>query len=203
MRRLQRGERLLVATHNADKLAEIRALLISYHVEVVSSADLGLPSPAETEDSFVGNARLKAHAGARAAGLLTLADDSGLTIDALQGAPGVHTADWAETPIGRDFGLAMQECWTRLEEISAPFPRRSQFRATLVLAEPEGGDAVFEGVVPGQLVWPGRGTGGHGYDPIFQPDGYSATFGEMDLHTKNRISHRAVALEKFIKECVG
>lgn len=203
MRRLRRGERLLVATHNADKLSEIRALLAPYEVGVVSSSDLGLPAPEETEDSFVGNARLKAHAGARATGLLTLADDSGMTIDALGGAPGVHTSDWAETPNGRNFDMAMRRCWTRLEEISAPYPRRAQFRAALVMADPGGGDAVFEGMVPGQLVWPKRGVGGHGYDPIFQPDGHDVTFGEMDLQTKNRISHRAVALEKFIKECVG
>lgn len=202
MRRLLRGEQLLVATHNADKLSEIRALLAPYVIGVVSAADLGVPAPAETENSFVGNARLKAHAGAQASGLLTLADDSGMTIDALDSAPGVHTADWAETPNGRDFDLAMRRCWTRLEEIGAPYPRRAQFRATLVLAEPLGGDAIFEGVVAGRLVWPKRGAGGHGYDPIFQPDGYDVTFGEMDLQTKNRISHRAVALEKFIAECV-
>ena len=196
-----RGQRLLVATHNHGKLEEIVDLLTPYGVSVVSAGELGLPVPAETEETFVGNARLKALAGARATGLPTLADDSGLSVDALGGAPGVHTADWAETPRGRDFDLAMQRLWDALETTGASAPRRAQFRSTLVLALPAGGDEVFEGVVPGQIVWPKRGNQGHGYDPVFLPDGYTQTFGEMDRWEKNRISHRAMAFNKFVEAC--
>lgn len=200
MRRFD-GTRLLVATHNAGKLAEIRALLAPYAVKVVSAAELGLPEPAETETTFAGNARIKAHAGARASGLVTLADDSGICVDALGGAPGVYTADWAETPQGRDFGQAMARTWAELEAVAAPFPRRAQFRATLVLAWPDGHDAVFEGVMQGQVVWPMRGDQGHGYDPIFQPEGYAQTVAELDAAQKNTISHRALAFRRMVAEC--
>jgi XTP/dITP diphosphohydrolase len=192
------GDRLLVATHNAGKLAEIATLLQPYPVSIVSAAELGLPEPAETEASFIGNARIKAHAGARASGLATLADDSGISVDALDGAPGVYTADWAETPQGRDFVLAMTRLWAALETISAPFPRRAQFRSTLVLAWPDGHDEVFEGVLQGQVVWPMRGHDGHGYDPVFQPDGFDMTFAEMPMAEKNQISHRADAFRKLV-----
>jgi XTP/dITP diphosphohydrolase len=195
------GDRLLVATHNAGKLEEIADLLRPFAVTVVSAAALGLPEPAETETTFIGNARIKAHAGAAASGLPTLADDSGITVDGLQGAPGVYTADWAETPKGRDFVMAMTRVWAALETVSAPFPRLAQFRCTLVLAWPDGTDAVFEGVMPGQVVWPMRGNQGHGYDPMFQPDGYDQTFGEMDRWEKNKISHRADAFRKLVKGC--
>jgi XTP/dITP diphosphohydrolase len=195
------GNQLLVATHNAGKLEEIADLLRPFDVMVLSAGAMGLPEPAETETTFVGNARIKAHAGARATGLPTLADDSGVTIDALAGAPGVYTADWAQTPAGRDFVLAMTRTWDMLETVSASVPRHAQFRCTLVLAWPDGQDAVFEGVMPGQIVWPMRGTQGHGYDPIFQPDGYDKTFGEMDRWEKNRISHRADAFRKLVAGC--
>jgi XTP/dITP diphosphohydrolase len=200
MRRFS-GAQLLVATHNAGKLEEIAALLAPFAVQVISAADLNLPVPDETETSFAGNARIKAHAGARASGLPTLADDSGMTVDALDGAPGVYTADWAETPQGRDFPMAMRRVWAMLETVSAPFPRRAQFRCTLVLAWPDGHDAVFEGVMPGQLVWPMRGDQGHGYDPMFQPDGHAITCGEMDRWEKNRISHRAQAFRNLVEAC--
>lgn len=190
---------LLVATHNQGKFEEISALLEPFGVQVVSAAGRDLPVPEETEESFAGNARLKAHAAAKATGLVALSDDSGLTIDALQGQPGVHTADWAETPDGRDFDLAMSRVWTELEKVKAPFPRTAQFRCTLVLAWPDGHDEVFEGMMPGQVVWPKRGDQGHGYDPIFQPDGYDQTFGEMDRWEKNRISHRADAFRKLVR----
>ena len=196
-----RGQRLLVATHNRGKLEEIIEMLRPYDVDVVSASDLGLPVPDETEETFVGNARIKALAGVRGSGLPTLADDSGLSVDALGGAPGVHTADWAETPRGRDFDLAMQRLWDELVAKGSPAPRRAQFRSTLVLALPNGGDQVFEGVVTGQIVWPKRGNQGHGYDPVFLPDGYSQTFGEMDRWEKNRISHRAEAFRKFVEAC--
>ena len=130
-----------------------------------------------------------------------MADDSGICIDALGGAPGVYTADWADTPTGRDFDLAMQKTWDLLEAEQASFPRTAAFRCTLVLAWPDGHDEVFEGVMPGQIVWPKRGEQGHGYDPIFQPDGFAETFGEMDRWQKNQISHRADAFRKLIAGC--
>ena len=197
------GDRLLVATHNRGKLEEIAALLAPYGVTLTSNADHGLPEPAETEETFVGNARIKAHAAARATGLPALADDSGIEVAALGGAPGVHTADWAETPAGRDFGLAMARTWEALNAVHAPEPRLARFCCTLVLAWPDGHDEVFEGHVAGRIVWPGRGTQGHGYDPIFQPDGYAVTFGEMDRWEKNRISHRAEAFRKLVAGCIA
>lgn len=195
------GGTLVLATHNRGKLEEIEDLLQPFGVSVVSAGDLGLPEPAETENSFVGNARIKAHAASSATGLPALADDSGITIDALGGDPGVRTADWAETAGGRDFGMAMRLTWDKLEAARASYPRRAQFRCTLVLAWPDGHDEVFEGAMPGQIVWPMRGDQGHGYDPIFQPDGHLVTFGEMDRWEKNRISHRADAFRKLIAEC--
>ncbi len=194
-------DKLLVATHNAGKLAEIDKLLNLFNISVVSAAALGLPEPEETEDSFIGNARIKAHAAARTSGLVALADDSGICIDALGGAPGVYTADWAETPHGRDFAMAMERAWRELEAIDAPHPRRARFCCTLVMAWPDGHDEVFEGIMPGAVVWPMRGAQGHGYDPIFQPDGYDITFGEMAGEQKNRISHRADAFRKLVAGC--
>ena len=197
------GDRLLVATHNKGKLEEMADLLAPFGVTLSSNADHGLPEPEETETTFVGNARIKAHAAAQATGLPALADDSGITIDGLGGAPGVYTADWAETPQGRDFGMAMERAWAELEAAKAPYPRLAQFRCTLVLAWPDGHDVVFEGVMPGQIVWPMRGDKGHGYDPIFQPEGHIQTFGEMDRWEKNKISHRADAFAKLIAGCFG
>lgn len=192
------GERLLIATHNKGKLEEIQHLLAPYGIAVTSAGELGLPEPEETEKTFIGNARIKAHAAAKATGLPALADDSGIEIDALGGAPGVYTADWAETPQGRDFHMAMTNTWARLEISDAPFPRTARFCCTFVLAWPDGHDEVFEGRVEGQVVWPMRGEEGHGYDPIFQPDSYNITFGEMDRWEKNKISHRARAFEQLV-----
>ena len=192
-------KRLLVATHNAGKLAEMRALLAPYGVEVVGAAEMGLGEPAETEDNFIGNARIKARAAMEATGLPALSDDSGISVDALNGAPGVYTADWAETGQGRDFPMAMKRTWDELEAVNAPAPRLAQFRCTLVLMWPDGHDEVFEGVLPGQVVWPPRGAEGHGYDPIFMPDGHDVTLGEMAPEAKNELSHRAIAVEKMIK----
>ena len=200
MRRFS-GDRLVVATHNRGKLEEIAALLAPYGVILSSNADHGLPEPAETEETFVGNARIKAHAAALATGLPALADDSGIEVEALAGAPGVHTAEWAETPRGRDFGLAMRRTWEALNAADAQEPRRARFCCTLVLAWPDGHDEVFEGHVAGRVVWPGRGDQGHGYDPIFQPNGFDLTFGEMDRWEKNRISHRADAFRKLVAGC--
>ncbi|KPP89190.1 MAG: dITP/XTP pyrophosphatase RdgB [Rhodobacteraceae bacterium HLUCCA08] len=195
------GDRLLVATHNAGKLEEMVALFAPHGVQVVGAAEMGLAEPAETETTFVGNARIKAHAAVGATGLPALADDSGISVDALDGAPGVHTADWAETPTGRDFVMAMTRTWEALERARAPYPRRARFNCTLVLAWPDGHDEVFTGVMPGQVVWPMRGVQGHGYDPVFQPDGYAITFGEMGAAEKNRISHRARAFAALIEAC--
>lgn len=200
-RRLE-GGRLVAATHNQGKLEEIAALLAPFALEVVSAKALGLPEPAETEETFVGNARIKAHAAARASGLPALADNSGIEVDGLGGAPGVHTADWAETPQGRDFVMAMRRTWDGLEAARAPYPRTARFRCTLVLAWPDGEDAVFEGKVEGQCVWPMRGEQGHGYDPMFQPDGQPLTFAEMDRWEKNRMSHRARAFEALVAGCL-
>jgi XTP/dITP diphosphohydrolase len=195
------GTQLLVATHNAGKLDEISNLLKDFDISVISAASLGLPEPEETEDNFVGNARIKAHAAARASGLVSLADDSGICVDGLGGAPGVYTADWAETPNGRNFEMAMQRTWRELEVSGAPEPRTARFCCTLVMAWPDGHDEVFEGVMAGTIVWPMRGTQGHGYDPIFQPDGYRKTFGEMESEEKNQISHRSDAFRKLVSGC--
>lgn len=192
MRRLAE-KRLLVATHNRGKLDEIRAMMALHGIEVTSAGDMGLPEPAETESSFIGNARIKARAAMQATGLPVLADDSGITVDGLDGAPGVYTADWAETPNGRDFMQAMARTWNELEARKVPEPRTAQFRATLILLWPDGHEEIFEGVAPGRLVWPPRGVQGHGYDPIFVPDGHDLTYAEMTPEQKNAISHRARA----------
>ena len=157
--------------------------------------------PEETESSFVGNARLKAHSAAKATGTPALADDSGITIDALDGAPGVYTADWAEVEGGRDFLVAMTKTNDLVLESGKRPPFTAQFRCTLVLAWPDGHDEVFEGRVDGQLVWPLRGALGHGYDPMFQPDGFSVTFAEMTAAEKNGISHRADGFAKLLAHC--
>lgn len=189
---------LLIATHNAGKLEEMTEIFGSMGISVSSAADHNLPEPEETETTFVGNARIKAHAASKATGLVVLADDSGIEIDGLDGAPGVYTADWAETPRGRDFMMAMEKTNRLLEERNAPRPRTARFCATLVMAWPDGHDEVFEGHVSGDLVWPPRGEDGHGYDPIFRPEGYDITFGQMGWKEKNTISHRARAIEKLV-----
>lgn len=193
---------LVIATHNAGKLAEFRALLAPYGKTASSVGELGLPEPVEDGTTFTENARIKAHAAVKATGLPCLADDSGISIDALDGAPGVYTADWAETPTGRDFVMAMTKTHEKLAAMDAPCPRTAQFRCTLVIAWPDGHDEVFEGVLPGQVVWPMRGTQGHGYDPIFQPDGFDVTLGELSSDTKNKVSHRFLAFQKFTTACL-
>lgn len=195
------GKTLLVASHNKGKLEEIARLLAPFGVSAVSAAGMGLPEPVETETTFVGNARIKAHAAASATGLPALSDDSGIEVAALGNAPGVYTADWAETPQGRDFEMAMGKTWAMLEAANAPFPRRARFCCTLVMAWPDGHDEVFAGEMAGQIIWPMRGDQGHGYDPIFQPDGSDLTFGEMDRWQKNEISHRADAFRKLVAGC--
>ena len=195
------GDTVLVATHNAGKLEEIGNLLEPYGVGVLGAAEKNLPEPEETETTFVGNARIKAHAAAKATGLPALSDDSGIEIDALGGRPGVWTANWAETETGRDFVMAMTRAHDELLQARAPQPWTARFCCTLVLAWPDGHDEVFPGTVEGRIVWPMRGSEGHGYDPVFQPDGYDVTFGEMDRWEKNRISHRADAFAKLVQGC--
>ncbi|WP_417258541.1 RdgB/HAM1 family non-canonical purine NTP pyrophosphatase [Celeribacter sp.] len=193
------GDKLVLASHNKGKLREIGALLAPFGVEVVSAGDLGFDEPEETEDTFVGNARIKAHYAAKKSGLPALSDDSGIMVDALDGAPGVYTADWAETPNGRDFPMAMKKVWDLLEAKKAPIPRTARFCCTLCLAWPDGHDEVFEGKVEGHLEWPMRGDLGFGFDPIFVPAGKTQTFAEMDPAKKHAMSHRAVAFAKFVK----
>lgn len=197
------GTELLVATHNAGKLEEMTALFAPYGISVSGAAAHGLPEPEETETTFVGNARIKAHAACKATGLPTLSDDSGIEVEALDGAPGVYTADWAETENGRDFMMAMTRTYDAIRAKNAPAPWRAAFCSTMVLAWPDGHDEVFVGKAPGTLVWPVRGQTGHGYDPMFVPDGYDRTFAEMPFEEKNAISHRAAAFKLLLEGCFG
>jgi len=198
-----RETRLVVASHNAGKVRDIGDLMRPFGVATVSAAELDLPEPEETETSFEGNARLKAHAAARASGLPALADDSGLAVEALGGEPGIYSARWAETPAGRDFGHAMLTVWDKLEALGAPEPRRAAFICALTLAWPDGHDEIFLGRCEGRLVWPPRGQKGFGYDPIFVAEGEEITFGEMDPETKHSMSHRADAFRQLVATCFG
>lgn len=206
--RLGTGDRLVIATHNNGKLKELQELFYPFGLDLVSAGELGLPEPEETGSSFVENARIKAHAAAEGAGELALADDSGLCVDALDGDPGVYTADWAGVP--RDFGRAMQRVEDLLQARGAisPGDRRGSFCATLCLAHPDGTDMIFEGRAEGTLVWPPRGDLGFGYDPVFMPDGFDITFGQMPSEAKHSwapgkvgLSHRARAFAKFVEAC--
>ncbi|TVS03208.1 MAG: RdgB/HAM1 family non-canonical purine NTP pyrophosphatase [Rhodobacteraceae bacterium] len=192
---------LLVATHNAGKLDEFRQILAPYGITVTSAKEHDLPEPDETGTTFIENASIKAHAAAGATGLPALADDSGLEVAALDGAPGVYTADWAETPTGRDFVMAMQKTHTALKDKGATQPWKARFCCTLVLAWPDGHEEVFEGHVAGELVWPRRGEDGHGYDPMFQPEGENRTFAEMTSEEKNARSHRGAAISALLEGC--
>lgn len=195
------GDKLVMASHNKGKLREIAALLAPFGITVSSAADHGLEEPEETEDTFAGNARIKAHYAATETGLPALSDDSGITVDALDGQPGVYTADWAETPNGRDFPMAMAKTWKLLEDKQAPLPRTAAFNCTLCLAWPDGHDEVFVGRVDGQVTWPIRGNEGFGYDPMFIPNGFDITFGEMDPVKKQAMSHRSDAFAKLVAGC--
>lgn len=203
-RRLGSGK-LVIATHNAGKLKEIAALLAPYGVDCISAGSLGLPEPDETGKTFVENALLKAHAAAQASGLPSLADDSGLSVAALDGRPGVYTADWAERqwfegPAGRDWYMAMGKVEGLLQAKGPKTPRDAWFSCVLALAWPDGDQAVYEGRADGMLTWPPRGTMGFGYDPVFVPAGYDRTFAELDPEEKRRISHRADAFAKLVAE---
>jgi XTP/dITP diphosphohydrolase len=201
--RLDRGQRLVIASHNPGKLEEIAALLAPYGVVTVGAGALGLPEPEETGASFEENAALKARAALAASGLPALADDSGLVVPALGGAPGIHSARWAGP--GKDFRIAMERVQRELGESKSPGERRAHFVAVLALASPprdHGGEvATWRGEAHGHLIWPPRGKRGFGYDPMFVPDGYDLTFGEMDPALKHQISHRARAFEKLVEAC--
>ncbi len=192
---------LVIASHNSGKVKEINELLLPYGVDAVSAAALGLPVPEETENTFLGNARIKALAAATASGLPALADDSGMEVAALGGRPGVHTADWAETPAGRDFYTAMERVLRELEETGSD-DRRARFVCCLCLAWPDGHVEAFLGKIEGALEFPPRGTMGFGFDPIFVPEGYAQTFAELDPAAKQAISHRADAFAKLVAACL-
>ncbi|GAB4528748.1 MAG: RdgB/HAM1 family non-canonical purine NTP pyrophosphatase [Amphiplicatus sp.] len=191
--------RLVIASHNAGKVREINELLTPFGIRAISAPSLALPEPAETADSFAGNALLKARAAAEASGLPALADDSGLEVAALGGAPGIYSARWAGP--AKDFAKAMTRIEAALAEIGAE-DRRARFVCALALAWPDGETAVFEGEARGTLVFPPRGDKGFGYDPIFLPDGESETFGEMDPARKHAMSHRAQAFAKLVAACL-
>lgn len=202
MRKLSPGK-LVIASHNAGKVREITALLGPYGIEPVSAGELGLPEPAETGTTFAENALIKAHAAAQGAGLPALADDSGLCVAALGGAPGVYTADWAERgphegPSGRDWYLAMGKVEGKLAEQGRDVDRSAYFTCTLALALPDGEAVTFEGQVHGHLTWPPRGRRGFGYDPVFVANGMTETFGEIEPDAKHAISHRADAFAKLV-----
>jgi len=192
--------RLIIASHNSGKVREIAELMSPYGVEVVSAAAANLPEPEETGDTFVANAELKARAAASAAGLPALADDSGLVVEALGGAPGIYSARWAGPT--KDFGIAMARIEQELEAKAAT-DRRAHFIAALSLCWPDGHCESFEGRVDGSLVWPPRGTRGFGYDPMFRPAGHDQTFGEMQPAAKHAISHRADAFRQLTAACFG
>jgi len=209
---LRRGDRLVLATHNAGKLREFQELLAPFGLDIVSAGELGLPEPEETGTTFIENARIKAHAAATAANCIALADDSGLAVDALGGQPGVYTANWAETPNGRDFALGMRRVEDALQAAGAQGPgeRQGSFNATLCLAHPDGRDQLYIGKVDGTIVWPPRGDRGHGFDPVFMPQGYDITFGEMPPEMKHSwapgkvgLSHRAKAFSLFVNDVLG
>jgi XTP/dITP diphosphohydrolase len=196
MAHLFTGNRLVVASHNQGKVEEISALLVPFAIEAVSAGTLGLAEPEETGDSFEANAALKAKAAADASGLSALADDSGLVVPALNGAPGIYSARWAGPD--KDFGAAMQRVHRELGDRD----RRAIFVAVLALAWPDSHLELFRGEVPGSLVWPPRGKRGFGYDPMFLPEGGSETFGEMEPTEKHKISHRACAFAKLVEGCL-
>lgn len=198
MRKLSHAGKLLIASHNAGKVKEIADLLRAFPVEVLSAAALHLSEPEETGGSFLANAELKARAAATASGVVSLSDDSGLCVAALSGAPGIYSARWAGPD--KDFSVAMQRVEQELER-SGSLDRRACFVCALSLCWPDGHCESFTGEVHGQLVFPPRGAKGFGYDPIFLPDGYDVTFGEMDPGAKHAISHRAIAFKKMIDAC--
>lgn len=199
MKRRLTQTKLVVASHNAGKVREIAELIVPWKLEAISAASLNLPEPEETEDTFIGNALIKARAAASASGLPAIADDSGLCVEALAGAPGVYSARWAGPT--KDFTLAMSEVH-RCMMASGNSSNNAHFVCALALAWPDDTTQVFEGEVRGQIVWPPRGTLGFGYDPMFVPEGHTITFGEMAPADKHAMSHRARAFAKFVEACL-
>lgn len=202
MSKLTSGARLVVASHNPGKVWEINELIAPYGLDAVSAGDLDLAEPEETETTFEGNAALKAVVAANASGLPALTDNSGLEVEALDGAPGIYSARWAMP--GKDFALAMKRVHDALEERNAwtgPAPK-ANFVSVLCLAWPGGETRLFRGRVDGTLVWPPRGGNGFGYDPMFVPEGKSQTFGEMEPAAKYAISHRTRAFAAFKRDCL-
>lgn len=208
------GRKIVVASHNAGKLREFADLMAPFGIEAKSAKDYGLPEPEETGTTFEENAYIKAFAAAKATGLPAMSDDSGLCVDALDGAPGVYTADWATRPDGtRDFMMAMEKTQALLAAKGAtePAQRTGRFVAVLCLCEPDGTAEYFRGEAEGTLVWPPRGSDGFGYDPVFQPHGFEITFGEMTAEEKHgwkpgqetALSHRARAFQKFARAKLG
>lgn len=208
------NKKIVVASHNAGKLREFSDLMAPFGFEAKSAKDYGLPEPDETGTTFEENAYIKAFAAAKATGLPALSDDSGLCVDALDGAPGVYTANWAEKEDGsRDFGMAMQRTEVAMQQVGAtePTQRSGRFVAVICLAFPDGEAEYYRGEVEGRLVWPPRGDLGFGYDPVFLPDGYDKTFGEMSAQEKHgwkpgyaeALSHRARAFQKFAGARLG
>lgn len=202
MRALKEGK-LVVASHNPGKVREITELLAPFGIETIAAGDLSLSEPKETGDSFAANARLKAVAAAKESGLPALADDSGLAVDALGGAPGIYSARWAGR--SRDFSSAMErvELELRAHAAAGRASRRARFVCALCLAWPDGHTESFAGEVAGTLIWPPRGDKGFGYDPMFVPDGHARTFGEMEPEKKHAMSHRARAFRKLADGCLG
>lgn len=200
-RKLEAGK-LVIASHNAGKVREIQELLTPFGMEVVSAGDLNLPEPDETGETFQENALIKSEAAAKAAQLPALADDSGLAVTILGGAPGIYSARWAGPR--KDFQLAMkkvQDAISEFDTIEVKADRSAAFICALSITWPDGHSEVFEGRVNGQMVWPPRGEKGFGYDPTFQPDGYDITFGEMEPAAKHEISHRADAFKQLVAAC--
>ncbi|BDW98008.1 non-canonical purine NTP pyrophosphatase [Thalassospira tepidiphila] len=189
-------KKLVIASHNKGKIKEIAELLEPFGIEVFSAGELNLPEPEETEKTFIGNAQLKSTAAASGANLPALADDSGLAVSALDGAPGIYSARWAGPD--KDFDMAMEKVKNGIGDHP---DRRASFICALSLAWPDGHVENFEGRVEGEIVWPKRGPQGFGYDPIFQPKGYDETFGEMDPAKKHEMSHRADAFRQLVKAC--
>jgi XTP/dITP diphosphohydrolase len=210
-RRLARGTKLVIATHNSGKLVEMRDLLAPFGITAVPAGELGLGEPDETGHMFAENAAIKAHAAATASGLVAFADDSGICVDALDGAPGLFSANWAGP--GKDFsaGMARVEHELQVRGVTAPEQRRGHFVSALVLAWPDGHQQIYEGRIFGTMVWPPRGAKGFGYDPMFLPDGETRTFGEMTRDEKHGIdwakggraglSHRARAFRLLAEAC--
>ena len=202
------GGSLVIATHNEGKLREISALLAPYGLKCISAGSLGLPEPPEDGKTFVDNALIKARAAAEASGLAALADDSGLSVDALGGRPGVYTADWSERQWfegdpGRDWYMAMGKVEGMLQQLGRDTDRSAAFHCVLAIAWPGGEHEVYEGTCSGSLTWPPRGEMGFGYDPVFVPEGRDQTFAEIDPQEKHSMSHRADAFAKLVADQFG